>query len=145
MMGSNGLRWLALGVGLLALGSIGCGRTDSSGRAAISGTVTFKGQPLDHGTIEFSPASAEAKSMSGATIADGKFSIRADQGLTPGTYRVRISSPEARPSGAPPEMPGDSTAAPVPKDRIPPEFNVETKQEVKVTAGSPNTFEFKIP
>ncbi len=145
MTDSKLARWAIVGTVLLALASIGCSRADRSGRLPISGTVTLKGQPLDRGTIEFSPAGPDTKSMSGATITDGKFAIPAQQGLTPGTYRVRISSSEGGATASATEMPGDSKAAPVAKDRIPPEFNTETKQEIKVTAGGPNTFEFSIP
>lgn len=45
---------------LLVLGLAGCGgQSDAVPRQAVSGTVTFGGQPLTQGTIQFLPASTE--------------------------------------------------------------------------------------
>ena len=41
-----------------------------------------------------------------------------------------------------PEMPGMSDE--VPEERIPAEYNTESKQEITVTSGGPNEFEFNI-
>ncbi|HEY7428436.1 MAG TPA: hypothetical protein VH682_29660, partial [Gemmataceae bacterium] len=44
--------WASLGFLLLVVG--GCG--ESAQNEAVSGAVTWKGQPLERGTIEFVPA-----------------------------------------------------------------------------------------
>ena len=46
-------------VGILALGSSGCGggRSDDLPREAVSGSVNLEGQPLPKGTIQFAPTS----------------------------------------------------------------------------------------
>jgi hypothetical protein len=122
----------------------GCGKSDPSGRVAISGSVTFQGKPLDQGTIQFTSADAGGKAaISGGMIKDGKFSVPADKGLPPGKYRVQISSPDTGSAGAAPAMPGDP--APVAKERIPPEYSGhDSKQEVTVNASGKNHFEFDI-
>lgn len=68
---------------------IGCG---SSGppRAAISGTVTFEGEPVSQGTIAFLPTSDTKGASTGSEIKEGKYSIAAVSGPTYGKYKVQI-------------------------------------------------------
>ena len=115
-------------------------------------TVTFDGQPLAQGRIQFEPASPEAKIAAGGEINEGKFSIPRDQGPTPGDYRVMITSAGARTQGAD-TSPGAEPPSEVVKrscqDRaspelIPKQYNSKTKLTAKVEAGRPNTFEFAL-
>jgi hypothetical protein len=117
----------------------GCGEPPVG--SVVKGTVTFNGQPLDQGSIEFSPAAGQ-KTYSGGAIKDGQYSLPADQGLEPGLYDVRISSTEGK-SPATTEMPGE-VAVP-PKQRIPEEFNAKTTLKVEVKQGAENKFDFTIP
>ena len=54
------------------------------------------GQPLADGAIQFSPIAGGAgptPSVSGgATIQDGRFSVRRETGLVPGNYKVAINA-----------------------------------------------------
>lgn len=111
-------------------------------RLAASGTVTFKGAPLQEGTITFIPLTTTTQE--GAVINNGKFAIPQDKGLAPGMYRVSISSIDCDVRFDPKKPPGPTggTAA---KERIPAEFNEKSKEEVRVTEAGPNLFEFKIP
>jgi hypothetical protein len=119
---------------------LGCGPGD--GKLSVSGTVTLKGQILDQGTIEF----FNDQTRTGAPIADGKYNVERDQGLSPGTYKVSITSGDGRtPADDPDAAPGPTGANIVSKERIPPEFNVKTKQEVNVVTGKSNQFDFAIP
>lgn len=120
---------------------LGCGK-DTGGRVAVSGTVTFKGKPLESGTIQFD--AADGSLMSGATITAGEYEVPAAQGLLPGKYTVRVSSVEE--AGEAEEAPGDSMAAEAQnKDLIPAEFNTESTTTMDVTAGSANTYDLDIP
>jgi hypothetical protein len=80
---------------------IGCG--DSSGlprRYAVSGTVTYKGEPLVKGTISFVPVDANGRAA-GGTISKGQYSLTtqdADDGALPGKYKVAVVSNETDPS-----------------------------------------------
>ncbi len=124
---------------LMAFFSAGC--TPQSNRIAVSGTVTLKGQPLDDGIIEF--VSAELKS--GASIIKGKYEIPQDQGLAPGEYKVLITAGDGRtPADSPDGIPGPTGANIVSKDRIPPEYNTNSKQMVTVSKTS-FTFNYDIP
>lgn len=118
----------------------GCGPGD--GRVAVNGSVTLKGSPLDEGVIEF----VSEGMKSGTTIQNGKYEIPRDQGLVEGTYKVMITSGDGRtPVDSPDGLPGPTGANIVSKDRIPPEYNTQTKLEAKVTGTSPNKFDFTIP
>lgn len=122
--------------------SSGCGtRTD---RLAITGKVTLNGTPLDGGSIRLSSSEGEQRMASGALIVDGRFNIPADKGLRPGTYRVQITSPDlkAAPVMAPstPSGPG----FPVQPERIPPDYNVDSKKTIEVTSDGENDFTFEI-
>ena len=63
-------------------------------RYAVSGIVTYRGQPLQEGTIEFHPAGAGGRRASG-TIRDGRFTLTTvdpDDGVLPGIYKITIVS-----------------------------------------------------
>jgi hypothetical protein len=124
----------------MALALIGCG-ADKSGRQAISGTVMFRGQPLDHGTIQFLPLPDEGQG-SGALIKNGKYFIPQEKGLAPGPYRVLISSGEAGAKQGAEEAPGMSR--PLSKDRIPENYNVKSDKQVEVKTTGSNKFDFTI-
>ncbi len=134
---------MAAAVCFVLAGAAGCGGGDPLQRQAVSGTVTFKGQPLDKGTITFLPADSQSKAQpGGATITNGQFSLPAAQGLAPGKYRVQISSPVGGAEAKPDEAPGDSSK--LAEERIPASWNTESKHEITVEKGGANKFDFKI-
>jgi hypothetical protein len=132
-----------LPVAILLLFTAGCENAGS--REEISGMVTLKGQPLDEGWIEFLPqnnATDQLVTKSGATITEGKYLIRPEQGLVPGKYRVIISSGDKK------VMEDDGGTGPkniFSKERIPADYNAETKQVVEVKKEGPNKFDYVIP
>ncbi|WP_417730422.1 hypothetical protein [Rosistilla oblonga] len=125
---------------LVTLTTLGCG-SDTGGRVDVSGKVTLGGAPLESGTIEI--LAADGSSQSGATITNGEFSIPAERGLKPGDYIVKIFAGDET-VAAVEAAPGDSSAAPVSKERIPPEYNVESTLTAKIEA-SDNVLSFDIP
>lgn len=134
--------WAVLVSGLLA----GCGPS-AGGRQEVSGMIKLKGQPLDQGLITFMPLSGDKATQGGAPITNGQYKIDRQQGLMPGTYRVNITAGDGRtPANAPPDQaPGPTGANIISKDRIPPEYNTNSKQDVEVTDKKPNVFNFDIP
>lgn len=138
------LRYLSRGRFLLlaaALGIVAAGCGSEGKLRAVSGTVTYKGEPLDSGSVTFLFVKPPGPA-GGALIADGKFKIPASMGLEPGTYRVQISSPKGAGQRTPEQIAaGASTPS---KERIPPSYNTDSNLKVEVTASGPNEFNWSI-
>ena len=75
---------------LAALVPIGCGGGD--GGVAISGEVTFQGQPVEDGMIQFVPAGGSGGRSAGAPVVEGRYSIPRTGGPPAGPYRVEVSA-----------------------------------------------------
>jgi hypothetical protein len=127
---------------LLMLGGCGDGKPR---RYEISGTVLFLGQPLDQGSILFVPRSADV-SESGAPIRQGKYVVPQSHGLAPGTYEVRISSPEpgtdVRKELDPEQAGGEPY--PIRRERIPSRYNTKSELRIEVKDSGPFTFDFDL-
>jgi hypothetical protein len=116
----------------------GCGGgADSGGRLAISGTVHYKNEPVQNGSIEFVPHPG-VKTQSGSTITNGRFSIPKDKGLEPGAYTIKISAMEKVDVGEPGGLPG-----PDPKELIPAQYNTKSTLTREVKSDQ-TEFEFKL-
>ena len=137
--------WVCVVLGLAMLAA-GCGQS-YGGRKEIKGTVKLKGQPVDDGTIDFFPASGNQATKSGAQILKGSYKIPAEFGLLPGKYRVSITAGDGRtrPDAPADQPPGPTGANIVSKDRVPKEYNIESKIDVDVTEKGPNVFDYDIP
>lgn len=122
----------------------GCGPSDPLGRKAISGTVTLDGTPVEQGTINFEPQGGGATTSSGANISDGKFAIKKEFGLPPGSYVVRVSVPKPGTGGTFDEnsLPGEML--PPPEEMAPSEWNENSKQMIEVKPDGPFEFPFDI-
>ena len=75
----------------------GCGKVDDEGRLAISGTVTYDGQPVTSGNIGFIAAKDGAGEPAGTDIVDGHYEIPRSEGPREGSYKIMIYAD--RPSG----------------------------------------------
>jgi hypothetical protein len=123
----------------------GC-TNDYGGRQEVKGTIKLKRAALDSGTIEFIPLDGDRATQSGAVIANGSYEIPRASGLMPGKYRVILTAGDGRTRASnPDEGPGPTGANIVSVDRIPAEYNVNSKQEVEVTKAGPNVFDYDIP
>jgi len=63
-------------------------------RYSVTGTVTYKGQPVEKGNITFKPTGTEGMPAAG-TIEKGEFSlttVNADDGAVPGQYSVVVTA-----------------------------------------------------
>jgi len=122
---------------------VGCG--PKSDRLAVSGKVTLNGAALDGGSIRLESRVGDKILASGATIRNGEYTIPAEKGLPPGIYRVEISAPDnAAPPVADRVAPGERGAPPSAPERVPAEYNVDSKKTIEVTAEGENHFEFEI-
>ena len=129
-----------LATALVFVACVGCGR--GLNKSAIKGTVKFKkGEVIDRGMIEFSPADPKSGNQSGALISDGAYNIPQDKGLRPGKYIVRISAPSGLLSGQ--GAPGSGKME-LPKERVSEIYNSKSKLEVEVKQESSQTFDFEV-
>lgn len=133
------------GLASVGLALAGCGCDDPQ-RHEITGQVTYKGQPVAEGVIDFEPLSGQA-SKDGATIQYGVYRIPRDKGLFPGKYRVSIvigdGGTTAGNAGA--DLPQGKVGVARGAERAPPEFNVRSTQIREVSRDGPHTFNFAIP
>jgi hypothetical protein len=80
-------------LGLSLLLAVGCG--GSGGKGTVSGTVSYRGQPLPTGNIAF--FDSKGQPLTAATIHDGKYTVN---DLPPGPVKITISTP---PEATPPK------------------------------------------
>jgi len=122
----------------------GCGGPENPlGRLAVSGEVTLNGEPLDRGTIEFVPQAYKSPVTTGALIIDGRFNIPTLKGLPAGIYTVRIYATEEVSTCKTTKYPEEQ--GPIPKERIPKEYNDESNLVFTVKSDDSNYMEFDIP
>jgi hypothetical protein len=121
-----------------------CGCSDPLDRQEITGTVNFKGQPVEDGIINFAAVDGQTTG-DGAQIVNGAYRIPKKKGLSPGKYKVTIYAGNGK-SGegnASPDSP--NAGAPIARERIPPEYNEKSKVVREVIKGGSNEFNFDIP
>src|SRR4051794_2164808 len=115
----------ALIASCLVLVLAGCGGgTGGLPRPAVAGEGTLDGKPLDSARITFMPAGGGEGTAAGGEITGGEYSISRDDGPTPGSYDVRITTISKATVSDLSAMPGDPP--PVPKERIPPKYNAKS-------------------
>lgn len=66
---------------------LGCG---DSGLYRVSGTVTYKGQPVPSGEIRFTPHQGNTGPMILAKIRDGSYETPKDKGVVGGPYQLQV-------------------------------------------------------
>jgi hypothetical protein len=124
---------------LLSLPWAGCGKLDTLG---LDGEVTFDGQPVATGTISFEPQDPNTGTFVATTIQDGQYALRAEKGLKPGAYRVRITAPDL--SRAPPQAAQAEGSVVIP-ELIPAAWNANSEVAIEVKADGERRFDFRIP
>jgi hypothetical protein len=116
--------------------AVGCGKSKPSFQE-VSGHVMFQRHLLRKGLIEFVPTSPGGSSA-GAIIRDGKYTVRTEAGLLPGSYRVKIVPT------VPPRADWEATPQGGPQIVIPPKYNSNTTLTAEVKAESPQTIDFAL-
>jgi len=123
---------------------VGC--DSGAGRMSVRGKVTFHGQPVQRGTIQFAPAERTAGQSGGGVITDGLFEVSAEGGLLAGqTYVVRIIALRGTGRTAPNRLDPDAPPVEVEENYIPPIYNSQSTLTVTISeTASENTFEFPL-
>ena len=111
-------------VGLLCLSAIGCGDPNLG---SVSGSVTYEGQPIEKGSINFLPVDGKGASAGGEIVA-GKYEVAE---VPPGQKIVEViavrdvpfarSSEEMAQRAAEAQARGDRTGLIDPADIVPPD------------------------
>src|SRR5207237_2656565 len=112
--------------------ALGCGQSRNT--ATVSGRVTLDGVPLADARVNFQPM-GDAKEPGigsfGKTNANGEYSLtlidEKGEGAIIGMHRVMIKAVPARA--------GDDDKEPAGKDRVPPEYNINTTLTFEVKPG----------
>ena len=105
---------------------MGCGSVDEIDLKEVSGTITFGGEPVATGTIEFVPIGPEGN-LGGSPIRDGNYTIPKIAGLSPGEYQVKIVSKRLRADMDEPPKPGEALKPLPAVVNIPAKYNVDTE------------------
>lgn len=114
----------------------GCGGTGAPPTYPVTGTVTFEGEPIKAGDIQFEP-DPKGEAPDGGSIIDGKFSLRVKEGKK----KVKITASR--------EVPGEKKKGAMGEDivsmeeNIPEQYNVNSQIEEIIESGE-NTLEFKL-
>lgn len=117
---------------LLALGLAGCGPSGPT-TYAVSGRVTFDGEPIADGYITFAPA-VRGEAPAAAPIKAGAYRLR----TTAGEKRVSVQASKF----VGPENPVMGLRAR--EQYIPDRYNLETTLTAGVTADGANEFDFAL-
>lgn len=120
----------------------GCGTAAYEGppRFAVSGKVTFNGEPVHGGTISFVPENDKNR-PAGGPIENGAYSVPEEKGPNAGKYRVLIYW--NKPTGEQ-VLDAEDTGemVPVVEQVIPARYNDSTELTVEVKSGGQNVFDF---
>jgi len=133
----------SISLGLALLVCAGCSKADKGPKTVpVSGTVQYKGQPVEGATVTLIPNIPTVRSASGVTDAEGKFSVvtyvgpaSQPQGAMPGDYIVLISKmqvPEIPMGLSPQEEQAAFAKAGKPKSLLPKAYQSPTTSKFKV-------------
>lgn len=132
---------------VLATTLSGCSRTDEGPpRVAVDGQVTFRGRPVEKGSILFVPMGETQGPKTGAVIEGGRYRLSKDRGPVIGKLRVEIRAEQKL--GYDITEPTESVkhiGEPMPRSEIPPEFNDKSTLVVETTPDGDNSFDFHLP
>lgn len=126
-------------VGLTCLISAGCGgSSDGPALYHVTGTVTFAGEPVKSGRIQFR-ADEGAGTAYSAEITDGEYELEA----VPGKMKVEIIASREVPGKMGEAASPDEKPVPVMEMFIPEKYNTKSTLVAEVTEGK-NTIPFSL-
>lgn len=115
-----------------------------SRRLPVEGKVTFDGQPVEWGYVQFSPSAGTTGPTSGADIKDGAYEVASVRGLFQGTYRVAIQAWKRSGGVSIDPVTGEKTEGGGNlKQILPPKYNDESELTVEIGGGE-RTFNFNL-
>lgn len=132
---------LALAVAAVVLTPLGCGKGGPvMGR--VSGTVTYKGQPVKKGTVSFVSTEATRRNATGQLDANGYYTLQTEEpgdGAEVGDYEVALYSHQEKILDYTPKTPVK------PERTIPEKYeNPKTSGLKKTVQSGSNKFDFDL-
>jgi hypothetical protein len=122
------LTWLLM----LALLGSGCGVRSAT--VDLKGEVSYNGQAIEKGRIEFIPVDGTSGPSAGATIDNGHYALPAKHGLLgDGTYQVKITAFRKTGKKEPNRIERSGPPVDVTENFIPPTYNVQSTLKVRVS------------
>lgn len=109
---------------------------------AVTGHVTYDGQPLKQGQVVFEPRGAGRMAI--GQVVDGRYSIAAQRGPLPGEYVVRITSTRATGEKASAGPTGGNELRDVYEQFLPEKYNDRSELVVKIKESSPVEQDFDL-
>jgi hypothetical protein len=125
--------WTLAASAICLLAAAGCGTRDLP-RYAVTGTVTFEGEPVPKGDVQLLPLAAP-RGPDATRITAGQFATRS----IAGKHRVEIRALRPLPGGQ-----LDGFGLPATEAYIPARYNESSELEVEVTPAGPNDFRFDL-
>jgi hypothetical protein len=130
----------------------GCGPGNKLGTAPVTGTVTYKGQPVDGATVSFIP-DGDGRPATAITKAGGAYQLTTldSEGAMPGPYSVLVRKTEmpiaSQESVSMEEaLKLNNRPPPPPKELLPAKYGDAAKSPLKfeVKQGQANKFEIQL-
>lgn len=121
-----------IGYVLTAVFLCGCGRDGGLERIAVSGTVTYRDQPVQKGLIRFIPSSGTEAPLTTTAIVDGKYEAAGKNGVPVGTHRVVITARSDAQGAAGPA----TDRGPRSKQYLPDKYNTKSELTITIPSGS---------
>lgn len=112
----------------------GCRRTGPE-RVIVSGTVSYRGEPIPKGTIRFIPGRNQQIPSAVARILDGKYSAGANGGVCVGNYRIEIEAHRTDPRYQTSATPTEAEAELPTQQYLPEKYNRQTQLEIAIEPG----------
>ncbi|MBX9680582.1 MAG: hypothetical protein K2X38_17645 [Gemmataceae bacterium] len=117
----------------------GCG----SGHLAVSGRVTYKGKPVENGTIALEPEDRKGPTRE-QPIVQGEYRFAGANTVPAGPKLVRIQAfgPTGKKTSA---APGSSQMVDVIGPLLPEEYNAKSKLRINLEASNASKLDFNLP
>jgi hypothetical protein len=109
----------------------GCSSANAESPEFVSGTVTYRGQPITDGTIQFAGSGDKTTILRIVQVKNGRYELSASDGLPPGSYRVEIFNHPPGPIAEP-------------RSPLPAKYNTQSKLTAVIAAGQSNVVNFAL-
>ena len=116
---------------------------DNSGRYSLEGKVTFDGEPVEKGYVQFSPLPGTSGPTSGADVKDGIYEVASSRGLFKGSYRVNVQAWKRSKKISIDPVTGEKFKGGDLKQILPPKYNDDSDLEIEI-GGAQRTFDFNL-